>query len=76
MPERVTLETNPKEEAIVSGNKGGYYKNRFKKLRLQNQQNGGRWNDKRDDYVKVDGKWYIKRRRTTFMISDKHVLNG
>ena len=38
LPERVTLETNPKEEAIVSGKKGGYYKNRFKKLRLQNQQ--------------------------------------
>ena len=26
--------------------------------------------------VKVDGKWYIKRRRTTFPISDRHVLNG
>ncbi len=29
-----------------------------------------------DLYTKVDGKWYIKRRRTTFLISDKHVLNG
>lgn len=29
-----------------------------------------------DIYAKVDGKWYIKRRRTTFLISDKHVLNG
>ena len=29
-----------------------------------------------DVYVKVDGKWFIKRRRTTFMISDKHVVNG
>ncbi len=27
-----------------------------------------------DIYVKVDGKWYIKRRRTTFLISDKHEL--
>ena len=29
-----------------------------------------------DLYAKVEGKWYIKRRRTTFLISDKHVLNG
>ena len=29
-----------------------------------------------DLYAKVDGKWYIKRRRTTFPISDRHVLNG
>lgn len=29
-----------------------------------------------DRYVKIDGNWYIKRRRTTFLISDKHVLNG
>ncbi|MBQ9719793.1 MAG: nuclear transport factor 2 family protein [Oscillospiraceae bacterium] len=29
-----------------------------------------------DLYAKVDGKWYIKRRRTTFMISDKHELNA
>lgn len=29
-----------------------------------------------DLYVKMDGKWYIKRRRTTFLISDKHVLNS
>ena len=29
-----------------------------------------------DVYAKVDGKWFIKRRRTTFMISDKHVVNG
>ena len=29
-----------------------------------------------DLYAKVDGKWYIKRRRTTFLISDRHVLNG
>ena len=27
-----------------------------------------------DIYVKVDGKWYIKRRRTTFLISDKREL--
>ena len=29
-----------------------------------------------DIYAKVDGKWYIKRRRTTFLISDRHELNG
>ena len=29
-----------------------------------------------DLYVKEDCKWYIKRRRTTFLISDKHVLNS
>ena len=29
-----------------------------------------------DRYVKIDGNWYIMRRRTTFLISDKHVLNG
>ena len=29
-----------------------------------------------DLYVKADGKWFIKRRRTTFLISDKHVLNS
>lgn len=29
-----------------------------------------------DLYVKMDGKWFIKRRRTTFLISDKHVLNS
>lgn len=29
-----------------------------------------------DLYAKVDGKWYIKRRRTTFLISDSHTLNG
>ena len=29
-----------------------------------------------DLYVKKDGKWYIKRRRTTFLISEKHVLNA
>ena len=29
-----------------------------------------------DLYAKVDGKWYIKRRRTTFMISDRHELNA
>lgn len=27
-----------------------------------------------DIYVKADGKWYIKRRRTTFLISDKREL--
>ena len=27
-----------------------------------------------DVYAKVDGKWYIKRRRTTFLISDKREL--
>lgn len=29
-----------------------------------------------DLYSKVGGKWYIKRRRTTFLISDRHELNG
>lgn len=29
-----------------------------------------------DVYVKLDGKWYIKRRRTTFLISDKRVMNS
>ena len=28
-----------------------------------------------DLYAKVDGKWYIKRRHTTFLISDMHELN-
>ena len=28
-----------------------------------------------DLYAKVDGKWYIKRRRTTFLISERHELN-
>ena len=27
-----------------------------------------------DEYSKVDGKWYIKKRRTTFLISEKHEL--
>ena len=27
-----------------------------------------------DLYAKVNGKWYIKRRRTTFLITDKHEL--
>lgn len=25
-----------------------------------------------DEYVKADGRWYIKKRRTTFMISESH----
>ena len=29
-----------------------------------------------DKYVKLDGKWYIKRRRTTFLISDTHEIKG
>lgn len=29
-----------------------------------------------DEYKKVDGKWYIKKRRTTFLISEKHELNA
>lgn len=29
-----------------------------------------------DVYVKADGKWYIKRRRTTFLISDKRAMNS
>lgn len=29
-----------------------------------------------DLYVRMEGKWYIKRRRTTFLISDQHELNG
>ena len=28
-----------------------------------------------DSYVKIDGKWYIRRRRTTFLISDRHIMN-
>ena len=28
-----------------------------------------------DAYVKTDGKWHIKRRRTTFLITDKRVMN-
>lgn len=28
-----------------------------------------------DAYVKADGKRYIKRRRTTFLIADKRVMN-
>ncbi len=28
-----------------------------------------------DEYRKVDGKWYIQKRRTTFLISEKHELN-
>ena len=32
--------------------------------------------DLADLYSKVEGKWYIKRRRTTFLISDRHELNG
>lgn len=27
-------------------------------------------------YSKVNRKWYIKRRRTTFLISDRHELNS
>ena len=29
-----------------------------------------------DRYVKVDGRWYIKRRRTCFLISEKRPYNG
>lgn len=29
-----------------------------------------------DEYKKVDGKWYIKKRRTTFLISEKHEFNS
>lgn len=29
-----------------------------------------------DKYVKIDGKWYIKRRRTTFLISEKRELKA
>lgn len=29
-----------------------------------------------DVYAKVDGKWYIKRRRTTFLISEKRELHS
>lgn len=29
-----------------------------------------------DEYKKIDGKWYIKKRRTTFLISDKHELSA
>lgn len=28
-----------------------------------------------DNYVKENGKWYIKRRRSTFVITDKHEMN-
>ncbi|KIR03637.1 hypothetical protein P261_02452 [Lachnospiraceae bacterium TWA4] len=27
-----------------------------------------------DEYSKLDGKWFIKKRRTTFLISEKHEL--
>ena len=29
-----------------------------------------------DKFVKIGGKWYIKRRRTTFLISEKRTLNA
>ena len=29
-----------------------------------------------DQYVKIDGRWYIKRRRTCFLISEKHPYNA
>ena len=29
-----------------------------------------------DQYVKIDGRWYIKRRRTCFLISEKRPYNG
>ena len=29
-----------------------------------------------DKYVKVDGRWYISRRRTTFLISDSHEVTA
>lgn len=35
--------------------------------------NNVRYNDK---YKKVDGKWYIEKRRTTFLISEKHEMNA
>lgn len=28
-----------------------------------------------DEYKKVDGKWYIKKRRTTFLVADKREMN-
>ncbi|MBU3202409.1 nuclear transport factor 2 family protein [Clostridium estertheticum] len=28
-----------------------------------------------DIYKKVDGKWYLEKRRTTFLISEKHEMN-
>lgn len=30
----------------------------------------------RDSYKKVDGKWYLEKRRTTFLISEKHEMNA
>lgn len=29
-----------------------------------------------DNYKKIDGKWYLKKRRTTFLISEKHEMNA
>jgi hypothetical protein len=29
-----------------------------------------------DNYKKVDGKWYLEKRRTTFLISEKHEMNN
>lgn len=28
----------------------------------------------KDEYIKVDGEWFIKKRRTTFLITDRHEL--
>jgi hypothetical protein len=30
----------------------------------------------RDCYQKVDGKWYLEKRRTTFLISEQHQMNA
>lgn len=48
---------------------------------LINEENGKQMvtvNDVRymDEYKKVDGKWFIKKRRTTFLISEKHEMQG
>ena len=36
--------------------------------------NGG--NTYADQYIKIDGRWYIKRRRTCFLISEKRPYNA
>lgn len=30
----------------------------------------------RDSYKKVEGKWYLEKRRTTFLISERHEMNA
>lgn len=30
----------------------------------------------RDNYKKIEGKWYLEKRRTTFLISEQHEMNA